>query len=172
MIKELWILIGMLFATRPSDFVYRDLDVRTMKHFPFADSRYMTWCGVVITRDEKRAVIDRFLTTYAGRKSKNHEEGHKVQAILEHGDNWARYYLNYLWHWLKHCPWVKPGHAAYYCNRYEVECYAKEEDFGYFGLETYTRENLKGKYSIKDAKKLYKRLGGTPTDWKEYVTGL
>ena len=172
MIKELWILVKMMFSSYPSDFVYKDLEVMTMRHFPFKGSRYMSWCGVIITREEKKAVIERFLTTKAGRRSKNHERGHCVQGISEHGDNWPRYYLNYLWHWLKHCPWVKPGHAAYYVSRYEVECYAKEDDFGYFDLENYTRKNLRGKYSIKNAKKLYKQLGGTPTAWKEYVKTL
>lgn len=35
MIKELWKLIKMLFATRPSDFIYNELEVVDMKHFPF-----------------------------------------------------------------------------------------------------------------------------------------
>lgn len=172
MLKELWILIKMLFSTRPSDFIYKDLEVRTMKNFPFKYSRYISWCGFIITREEKKKVIERFLTTYSGRKAKNHEGGHKVQAILEHGDNWIRYYLNYFWHWVKHNPLVKPSHACYYCNRYEVECYAMEHDFGYFDLGTYSRKNLKGKYSIKNAKKKYKELGGTPSAWKEYIKTL
>lgn len=172
MIKELWRLIKMLFATRPSDFIYKDLEVDTMKHFPFKGSTYMLWCGKVITRKEKLDVMNRFLGTKAGRESKNHENGHKVQAILEHGDNWLRYYLNYFWHWIKHCPWIKPAHAAYYVNRYEVECYAMQHDFDYFNLETYTRANLKGKYSIKNAKKLYKQLGGTSAAWKNYIKSL
>lgn len=172
MIKELWILIKMLFATRPSDFIYKDMEVEVMKHFPFQGNRYMCWCGKIITRSEKKAVIDRFLNTKAGAESKNHEGGHKVQAITCHGDNWLRYYLDYYWNWFKHCPWIKPGHAAYYCNRYEVECYAMQHDFTYFDLDTYTRKNLRGKYSIKNAKNLYKHMGGTPTAWKQYVKTL
>ena len=35
MCGELWRLIKMLFTTRPSDFVYKDLEVVEMKHFPF-----------------------------------------------------------------------------------------------------------------------------------------
>ena len=172
MLKELWILIKMLFATRPSDYVYEDMEVMVMKHFPFKGSRYMCWCGKIITRNEKKAVIERFLTTKAGQESKNHEEGHKVQAILEHGDNWLRYYLNYFWHWFKHNPLIKPAHACYYCNRYEVECYAMQHDFSYFDMDNYTRKNLKGKYSIKNAKKLYKQVGGTAKAWKAYIKSL
>lgn len=172
MIKELWTLINMLFATRPSDYVYKELEMVTMKYFPFSGNRYMSWCGKIITRAEKKTVIDRFLTTEAGRRSKNHEGGHVVQAITCNGNNWLRYYLDYFWCWVKHAPWMKPGHAAYYCNRYEVECYAKEDDFEYFNMETYTRDNLRGKYNIKNAKKKYKELGGTPAAWKAYVKSL
>lgn len=162
----------MLFTTRPSDFVYQDMDVETMKHFPFKGKTLMCWCGKVITRNENKDLVKRYFLTKAGKELQNHEEGHKVQAISEHGDNWARYYLNYLWHWLKHCPWMNPAHAAYYCNRYEVECFANQHNFEYFDLGNYTRKNLQGKYSIKNAKKLYKQLGCTPTAWKEYIKKL
>lgn len=172
MIKELWKLIKMLFTTRPSDYMYKDLEVETMKHFPFSGSRYMSWCGKVITRDEKKAVIDRFLTTKAGAESKNHEQGHVAQAILQDGDNWVVYYLDYYWNWFKHNPLIKPAHACYYVNKYEVECYAMQHDFDYFDLGDYTLDNLNGKYNIKNAKKLYKQLGGTSKAWKEYIKTL
>lgn len=172
MVKELWRLVKMLFTTYPSDYIYADLEVETMNHFPFKGYRYFMWCGKVITRDEKKAVIERFLTTKAGIESKTHEKGHRAQAISEHGDNWIRYYLNYLWHWVKHNPLTKPAHACYYVNRYECEAYAMQHDKSYFDLENYTRKNLRGKYSIKDAKKLYKQLGGTSNAWKQYVKSL
>lgn len=172
MLKELWLLIKMLFATRPSDFVYKDLDIITLRHFPFSGSRYMSWCGVVITRDDRKTVIERFLKTKSGKESKNHERGHVVQGIMEHGDNWTRYYLNYFWHWLKHNPLAKPFDACYYCNRYEVECYAMQHDFTYFDLENYTRSNLKGKYTVKNAKRKFIELGGTSMAWKKYIKTL
>lgn len=172
MIKELWILIKMMFATRPSDFIYKDMEVLTMKHIPFEGYRYLCWCGKIVTRAEKKAVIERFLTTKAGFLSKTHERGHCVQAISEHGDNWIRYYLNYLWHWVKHNPLAKPTHACYLVSRYECEAYAQEEHPEYWDLEKYTRENLRGKYTIKNAKKLYKQLGSTSEAWKAYVKTL
>ena len=172
MLKELWILVKLLFATRPSDYLFRDLEVITMQHFPFKGKRFMSWCGKIVAREEKTPIIERFLQTFAGAKAKNHEGGHVVQAITCHGDNWARYYLDYLWHWIKHCPWVSPGHAAYYLNRYECECYAKEDDFTYFDLDNYSRTNLRTKYRIKHAKKLYRQLGSTPAAWKQYIKTL
>ena len=160
----------MLFSTRPSDCIGKEMEVVVMKHFPFEGNRYMSWCGKVITRHEKKAVIDRFLGTAGGAESKTHEGGHVKQAIDEHGDNWPRYYLNYYWNWLKWNPLGKPSHACYYCNRYEVQAYAKQHDPDYW--KGNTRVDLKGKYSIKNAKKLYSKIGGTPEAWKAYVKSL
>lgn len=172
MIKELWILVKMLFASSPSDFAYKDLDVMAMNHFPFGGKTFMSWCGTVIVREGKKEVVERFFATKRGVETMNHEKGHCVQAISENGDNWIKYYLSYFWHWVKHCPWVAPSSACYYINRYEVECFAKQHDKTYFDLESYTRDNLHGKYTIKDAKKLYKELGGTSAAWKKYVKTL
>lgn len=170
MFKELWTLIKMLFQSKPSEAVGKDLEVIVMKHFPFAGNRYMSWCGKVITRSEKKAVIDRFLTTLAGNKSKNHEGWHVKQGIDEHGDNWLRYYLNYFWHWIKWNPLIKPAHACYYINRYECQAYAME-DYP-VDWECDSRKDLKGKYSIKKAKKKYVELGSTSKAWKAYVKSL
>lgn len=170
MIKEFWTLVKMLFASKPSEARAKGkLEVMVMKHFPFSGYRYMMWCGYVITRHEKEAVIKRFLTTKSGKISETHEFGHCVQAESEHGDNWPRYYLNYFWHWVKH-GFASPFSANYYINRYECEAYAKEEYPDYWVY--YTRENLFGKYSIKKAKKQYKELGGTSANWKTYVKSL
>ena len=84
-------------------------------------------------------------------------------------DNWVKYYLRYLWNWLKHCPWAAPSKACYYINKYEAEAFANEGDFGY--CEDYNGGNLK-KYDIKDAKKKWKELGGTKAAWIKYIKNV
>lgn len=171
MLKELWILIKMLFSEKPSDMLKRvDLEVVVMNHFPFKGSRYMMWCGKVICRKEYQKVIARFMSMIAGKKSCTHEHGHGIQAESEHGNNYIRYYLSYFWHWIKHNPLLKPSHACYYFNRYEVEAYAQEDNPEYW--KNYNRKNLRGKYSIKKPRKVWQEVGGTSKDWKEYVKGL
>lgn len=170
MFKELFILISLLFKSKPSGILGKDLEIITMKHFPFKGYRYMSWCGKVVTRSEKEGVIKRFLTTRPGKVSQTHEYGHAVQAESEHGDNWFRYYLSYFWNWLMENPFSNPSSSAYFTNRYEVEAYAKEEDANYWA--NYNRSNLRGKYSIKGAKNLYRKLGGTPNAWKSYIKML
>lgn len=171
MLKELWILIRMLFASRPSDILKAEtLEIVTMKHFPFTGYRYMSWCGKIITRDEKKEVIDRFLCTLSGMYGIVHEAGHAMQAHSEHGDNWIRYYLSYFWHWLKENPFRKPSKCAYFTNRYEVEAYAQEQNPDYW--RNYTRIHLRGKYSLKNGREQYIKVGGTPAKWKAYVKTL
>lgn len=167
MLSELWLLIKLLFISKPSDVKSEDLEIIVMKHFPFQGFRYMSWCGKIITRHEKKEVIDRFLNTESGYWSKIHEYGHAVQAISEHGDNWIRFYLSYYWHWLLENPILAPASSAYYTNRYEVEAYAQERNLSYW--QNYTRENLRGKYTLRNGKKLYREHRDY---WKDYVKTL
>ena len=170
MIKELWILIKLLFSSKPSEVRAKGkLEVMVMEHFPFGKFTYMSWCGKIITKSSQKDVVLRFLSLLPGQTVKTHEFGHCVQAETEHGDNWVRYYLSYFWQWIKHNPLIAPASACYYVNRYEVEAYAQEENPAYW--VNYTRKNLRGVYSIPNAKKLFKDLGcvSKPSIWKSYV---
>lgn len=158
MIKEFWKLIKMLFATHPSDFIYKDMDVIDMRHFPFKGYKAMSWCGRIIHRIGSSEVNDKTIA---------HEKIHLMQAVACN-DSWIRYYLSYAWNWLRH-GLLTPISANYYVNKYESEAYANDEKTGY--CDDYDGSNLK-KYKIKNAKKLYKQLGGTSKEWKEYVKTL
>ena len=169
MLKEIWKLIKMLFRNKPSSiYTTGHLNIITMKHFPFSDYRYMMWCGNIITREEKSKVIERFMNTYRGKVGYHHECIHAIQAETEHGDNWVRFYFSYMWHWLKSNPFIKPYNGAYYTNRYEVEAYANEENFSY--LKQYNRLQLRTKYTIKNARKIFNKLG--VLEWKKYIKRL
>lgn len=158
MIKELWILIKMLFRSNPSDMVGKDLEVVEFKHFPFKGYKAMSWCGRIIHRGSSSQVNETTL---------NHEKIHLMQAMMCN-DSWIRYYLSYLWEWLK-CGFLAPLSANYMTSKYESEAYANEEDFEY--CNNYDGSNLL-KYTLKDRKKLYKQLGGTSKAWKQYVKTL
>lgn len=159
MLKELWRLIVMLFATRPSDVAFKDMEVVEMKHFPFKGFKALSWCGKIIHRVGTSAVDARTL---------NHEKIHVMQAMYCTNDSWIRYYLAYLWEWLRR-GFLAPMSANYYCSKFESEAYANEDNNKY--CVYYYGEDLP-KYSIKNAKKLYKQLGGTSAAWKQYVKSL
>lgn len=156
MLKELWILVKMLFASKPSEIT--EVKVIDMKHFPFEGYKAMYWCGCIIHRIGSSEVNE---------KTINHETIHLMQA--KDKGSWWSYYLSYLWNWVRWNPLIKPAHACYYVNKYESQAYANEDNFGY--CSNWDKDAIK-KYDIKDAKKLYKELGGTAATWKEFVKNL
>ena len=151
-------MIKMLFASRPSDVAYDELEVVEFRHFPFKGFRAMQWCGKIVHRVGSSVV---------GEATLRHERIHVMQA-LHCDDSWIKYYLKYLLEWLRR-GFLAPMTANYYCSKYESEAYANDGKLGY--CEGYDGSNL-AKYKIKNAKKLYKQLGGTPAAWKEYVKSL
>lgn len=159
MLKELYTLAKLLFGTRPSDYIYEELEVITMKHFPFKGYKCLSWCGRIIKREG---------TFPMKRKDLNHEKIHVMQAMLCN-DSWVRYYLSYLWQWLKHGI-TSPVSANYYINKYESEAYANEENYEKY-IDVMSDYTL-SKYNIKHAKKLYRQLGSTPAAWKAYIKTL
>ena len=149
----------MLFATRPSDFIYKDMEVITMEHFPFKGYKAMSWCGKIIHRKGVGEVDSKTL---------NHESIHVLQACYYAGDSWTKYYIMYLWEWLRY-GFIAPISANYYVSKWESQAYAHEDDVNYC-LE-FVEDDI-DKYSVKRAKKKWRELGGTSRDWKSYIKTL
>ena len=158
MIKELWTLVKMLFASRPSDYAYRNLEVVEMKHFPFKGYKALAWCGKIIHREGGGEVSDTTMT---------HEMIHVVQAMACN-DSWTRYYLAYFWEWIRR-GFLSPMSANYYVSKFESEAYANEDSPNY--LKYYLPFNVE-KYTIKNAKKVWREVGGSPEKWKAFVKTL
>lgn len=149
MIKELWILIKMLFERTDKQ---REVEMLEMKHFPFKGYRYMMWCARIITRKLQQM----------SRTSRNHENTHLGQS-KQYRYYW-QYYLVYLWEWLKGNPIIHPSQSAYYTSPFEMEAYANEDNDAY----TPTKESIK-KYKIKNRKATYREHRD---NWKEYCKSL
>lgn len=99
--------------------------------------------------------------------SKNHETIHLMQAKA--CGSWVKYYMKYLWEWLKGNPITSPSSSAYYTCPFECEAYANESDMNY--CKDYDAGNIK-KYTFKNRKKMYKNAGGTSKGWKEYLNSI
>jgi hypothetical protein len=167
MIKELYILVKMMFQSKPSGILGNDLEVVVMNHFPFKGYRWLMWCGRMVCRADNEEKIQKEMLTTKFAISKNHERIHLMQA-LTCNDSWVRYYLSYLWEWLR-IGFMSPLKANYYTSKYESEAYANEDDYDYCG--GYDGSNL-SKYVFKNRKKLYKSVGGTSRQWKIYLKTL
>lgn len=98
-INELFYLIKLLFTKQTNQ-----LEIITMKHFPFKGYKAMSWCGKIITREY---VLDEITI--------NHEIIHLEQALRY--NSWIKYYLVYLWECIKH---------GYRNNKFEIEAYQNE----------------------------------------------
>ena len=112
----------------------------------------LTFFGQILTPTQELA--DRFNASFNALK--NHEMIHLRQA-QSCGDSWLRFYLLYIWYWLKALPANrKMKHAAYLLNPFEMEAYARMHDLDYLkGPATEWRRYAKMK--LKDRLKLYQK---------------
>ena len=165
MIKELWVLIKLLFGKRQP----KDIDkvsLMGMDHFPFVGYKYLMWCGKMIYRNDMYDRRQKEWPTDSFRISENHEQIHLMQA--KQCGSWLKYYWRYFIDWLKGNPIIAPASSAYYTTMYESEAYANEENMDY--PKNYDGSNL-GKYKFKNRKKLYREVGRA-SGWKNFVESI
>ena len=87
----------------------------------------LTFFGFIVTHSQEEA--DHINSHYDALK--NHEMIHLRQAQAT-GDSWLRFYLLYIWYWLKGLHWSRRmKHAAYLLNPFELEAYRHMHDLGY-----------------------------------------
>ena len=141
----------MLRAVRPSKVVDMPAVVNTF----WLRKGYegLTFFGQILAPTQELA--DRFNGS-ADRALKNHEMIHLRQA-QSCGDSWLRFYLLYIWYWLKGLRMNRQmKHAAYLLNPFEMEAYARMNDLDYLkGPATEWRRYAK--MPLKERLKLYKQ---------------
>ena len=117
----------------------------------------LTFFGQILAPTQAEA--DRFNSGYS--TMKNHEMIHLRQAQAC-GDSWLRFYLLYIWYWLKTkiillCKRHRPcrlKNAAYLLNPFEIEAYGKMHDLDYLSGPA-TEWRRYAKMPIKERMKLY-----------------
>ena len=157
-IKEFGWLAKQLFTGGNKD--YNQLKFKKMEHFPFNGYSAMMWCGYLISRYDENKLNAQIWT---------HERIH--QKFAEQKGSWFKFYMNYLWEWIKGNPLIKPAKSAYYTIPTEMEAYANQHNERY--PHNYDPENIK-KYCIKDRKKTFKKYynqGGVKC-WKQFLRTL
>ena len=165
MIKELWTLAKMLFATKPSEI--EEVKLMGMNHIPFKGYAYTMWCGKMIYRNDMYDIRRKEWISKEYKVKKTHETIHLMQA-KQYG-SWAKYYWKYFCEWLKGGIIMAPVSAAYRTIPFEVEAKANEDNPNY--PKNYTGEHLPT-YTFKNRKKMYKEVGGTKETWYSYVKTL
>ena len=125
MLQMLQIVPIMWRAVRPS----RVTDMPAVKNTFWLRKGYegLTFFGTILTPTQQDA--DDFNGAYS--VMKNHEMIHLRQAQAC-GDSWLRFYLLYIWYWLKGLRMSRRmPHAAYLLNPFEMEAYSRMYDLHY-----------------------------------------
>ena len=90
----------------------------------------ITWMGTIYC--SKQTYVDAInATDTIDSGLKCHETIHVRQAESTK-DSWCRYYLRYVWEWIKNIPLVfVEAHYVYLFNPFELEAYTFEDDYDY-----------------------------------------
>ena len=99
----------------------------------------LTFFGKILTPTQ--ALADEFNTGFTALK--NHEMIHLRQA-QSCGDSWLRFYLLYLWYWLRALPANrKLKHGAYLLNPFEMEAYRHMHNLDYLAKGELCQHHLR-----------------------------
>lgn len=87
----------------------------------------LTFFGIIVTHSQEEA--DMLNARFSALK--HHEMIHLRQAQST-GDSWLRFYLLYIWYWLKAQRYCRRlPNAGYRLNPFEIEAYRHMNDLGY-----------------------------------------
>ena len=123
--NPLTLLTLMWRAHKPS----HTIDMKALRNTFWLRKGYaaLTFFGTIVTAtDEEAQELNGQLTSL-----KNHEMIHLKQA-QSCGDSWVRFYLLYIYYWLRALPQNRyHRHAAYWLNPFELEAYQHMNDLHY-----------------------------------------
>ena len=105
----------------------------------------LTFFGQILTPSEETAKL--FKVSPA---MKNHEMIHLRQA-QSCGDSWIRFYILYIWYWLRALPANRNmAHGAYLLNPFEMEAYRHMNNLNYLANNEATEWRKYAKMKLRD----------------------
>ena len=114
----------------------------------------LTFFGTILTPTQREADI--FNSGYS--TLKNHEMIHLRQA-QSCGDSWLRFYLLYIWYWLRALPANrKLKHGAYLLNPFELEAYFRMSNLDYLSEGEAVEWSRFSKMKLRDRIALYHKI--------------
>lgn len=119
----------------------------------------MTFFGYMFIKKKSRDLWNWKIKTGQAKIDMNHEMIHVKQAQST-GDSWLRFYLEYIFQWLRNNPFLGLK-FAYRMNPFEMEAYAKQTDL------YYVKDNPQGCVMWR----MFKKLSVTMKRklWAEYL---
>ncbi len=111
----------------------------------------LTFFGQILTPSEETARL--FKVSPA---MKNHEMIHLRQA-QSCGDSWLRFYLLYIWYWLRALPANRQmKHGAYLLNPFEMEAYRHMNNLNYLTNHEANEWRKFAKMKLRDRLAIYR----------------
>lgn len=123
----------------------KQISVRWNLFLPFHGFFAMTLFGKMWIRKSNRDKWSFYERTGKANIMKNHEMIHVKQAVST-GNSWLKFYLKYIFEWIKCIPIINGFNFSYFMNSFELEAYGNESDM------TYSTVNFDG-----------------ATEWKKYA---
>ena len=111
----------------------------------------LTFFGQILTPSEETASLFKISPAM-----KNHEMIHLRQA-QSCGDSWLRFYLLYIWYWLRALPANRQmKHGAYLLNPFEMEAYRHMNNLNYLTNHEANEWRKFAKMKLRDRLAIYR----------------
>lgn len=112
-----------------------DIEIKWNNFIPFSGYLAITFFGKMWMRNSNKSKWERYINNGQAKYVINHEMIHVKQAVSTN-NSWWKFYLLYIWYWLKANPLFRGFTFAYKMNPFELEAYANEKDLFYIGTHT------------------------------------
>lgn len=133
-----------------------DIEIEWNNFIPFSGYLAIMLFGKIWMRNNNKPRWEKYIKNGQADIATNHEMIHVKQA-LSANNSWWKFYLLYIWYWLKANPLFRGFTFAYKMNPFEMESYANESDLFYNNVHSTgaTRWKLYNQISVKQRKKYW-----------------
>lgn len=153
---------------RPSQI--KEMIVKYTWCIPFGSFFIMTFWGKMLIKRRDKDDWEKVKNTSYGAKYTNHEMIHVKQAVSTN-DSWFKFYLLYIWYYLKTLPIINGFKMPYYFIPFEIEAYRYEDDLSYIEKNNNGTTDWKRykKLTLKQKKQLYKDYQNSILPFSKFI---
>lgn len=137
------------------------IEIKWNNFIPFKGYLAMTFFGKMWIRNSNKTLWDEYVKEGKDKIVTHHEMIHVKQAISTH-NSWFRFYLLYIWYWIKGVFSFGGFKFAYKMNPFELEAYANEDVKDYIDIYSNgaTRWKVYKEIPMKQRKKYWRQYWG------------
>lgn len=147
----------------------KEIQIKWNNFLPFSGYFAMTLFGKMWVRKSKKWKWETYIKYGLSDFILNHEMIHVRQAVSTN-NSWWKFYLLYVWEWIKANPIFNGFNFAYKMNPFELEAYANERNLNY-NIDNEIADQWKKfkNLKVKERKKLWKEFKQTNMTFNTFV---